>query len=60
VVDSFTVKQSVAVDDIGVSRDYLREPTKLEFPNLKITMMESSATTCFDWFVDFVVKGNNE
>ena len=60
VVDSFTVKQSVAVDDIGVSRDYLREPTKLEFPNLKITMTESSAKSWFDWFEDFVVKGNNE
>ena len=59
-VDSFTVKQSVAVDDIGEARDYLREPTKLEFPNLKITMMESSAESWFNWFEDFVIKGNSE
>jgi len=59
-VDSFTVKQSVAVDDVGDARDYQREPTKLEFPNLKITMMESSAESWFDWFEDFVIKGNSD
>jgi phage tail-like protein len=58
-IDSFTVKQSVATDDIGNARDYLREPGKLEFPNLKITLMESSAKSWFDWFEDFVIKGNN-
>ena len=58
-VDAFTVKQSVATDDIGNARDYLREPTKLEFPNLKISLMESSAKSWFDWFEDFVIKGNS-
>ena len=59
-VDSFTVKQSVATDDIGEARDYLREPTRLEFPNLKITLAESSAKSWFDWFDDFVIKGNSD
>jgi phage tail-like protein len=59
-VDSITVKQSVATDDIGDARDYMREPTKLEFPNLKITLAESSATSWFDWFDDFVIKGNSD
>ena len=58
-VDSIIVKQSVATDDIGEARDYMREPTKLEFPNLKITLMESSAKSWFDWFDDFVIKGNS-
>ena len=37
-VDSFTVKQSVATDDIGDVRDYLRVPAKVEFPNLKVRL----------------------
>ena len=59
-VESFTVKQSVATEDVGNARDYLREPTKLEFPNLTISLLESSAQTWFDWFDDFAIKGNND
>lgn len=59
-VDSFTVKQSAATDDIGDARDYRREPARLEFPNLSITLLESSATTWFSWFDDFAIKGNND
>jgi phage tail-like protein len=59
-VESFTVKQSVATDDVGEARDYLREPTRLEFPHLEITLPESSAKGWFDWFTDFVIKGNND
>ena len=47
-------------DDIGDARDVLREPAKLEFPNLRITLAESSAKTWTDWFEDFVIKGNND
>jgi len=39
-------------------RDYQKEPGKLEFPNLKITLAESAAKTWLDWHEDFVVKGN--
>ena len=59
-VDSFTVTQSVATDVIGDKREPLREPGKLEFPNLKITLAESSAKTWLDWFDDFVIKGNSD
>ena len=59
-VESFTVKQSVATEDVGNARDYLREPTKLEFPNLAISLLESSAQTWYDWFEDFAIKGNND
>jgi phage tail-like protein len=59
-VESFTVKQSVVTDDIGDARDYQKEPGKLEFPNLAITLMESSAESWFDWFESFVIKGNSE
>ena len=59
-VDSFTVKQAATTDDIGDARDYQRQPARLEFPNLKITLLESSAKSWFDWFDDFAIKGNND
>ena len=59
-VESFTVKQTVATDDIGDARDHLKEPGKLEFPNLKITLAESTAKTWNTWFEDFVINGNND
>lgn len=57
-VESFTVKQSVASDDIGDARDREKAPGRLEFPNLTITLAESSASSWFAWFEDFVIKGN--
>ena len=59
-VDSFTIKQSVTTDDIGDARDYAKEPGKIEFPNLKITLAEATADTWNTWFEDFVIKGNND
>ena len=59
-VDSFSVTQKVATDGIGDARDYLREPGKVEFPNLAITLQEASAKSWFDWFDDFVIKGNSD
>jgi hypothetical protein len=58
-IDAFTVKQVAVADDIGDARDYLQEPGKLIFPNLKITMSEVTAQSWYDWHEDFVVKGNN-
>lgn len=58
-IDAFTVKQTVATGDIGDARDYLREPGKLEFPNLKITLSQASSQSWLDWFEDFVISGNN-
>lgn len=58
-VDSFTIRQSVATDDVGDARDYQKEPGNLEFPNLKIMLAEVTAKTWDAWFDDFVIKGNN-
>jgi hypothetical protein len=57
-VDAFTVKQTVLPDPIGEMRDYQKEPGKLEFPNLRVTLAESAAKTWLDWHEDFVIKGN--
>jgi len=58
-IDSFTVKQAAVSDDIGDARNSLKEPGRIEFPNLSITLAETTAQTWMDWFEDFVVKGNN-
>jgi hypothetical protein len=58
-IDSFTVKQTVVADNIGEARDYQKEPGKLTFPNLKITLAEAAAQTWLAWHEDFVLKGNN-
>jgi hypothetical protein len=58
-VDAFTVKQTVLSDPIGEMRDYQKEPGKLEFPNLTITLAESAAETWLDWHEDFLIKGNS-
>ena len=59
-VDSFTVKQVIAVEDLGNVRNYRLEPGRLEFPDLKITVAEAGAKSWFDWFDEFVIKGNSD
>jgi hypothetical protein len=51
-VDAFTVKQGFT-ESTGLTL----EPTKIEFPNLVVTMAESQEWSA--WFDDFVIKGNN-
>jgi hypothetical protein len=57
-IDAFTIKQSVKQDNIGELRDYQKTPSKLEFPNLAISIAESNAGTFYAWFEDMVIKGN--
>ena len=57
-VDSFSIKQSTKEDEVGQDRDYFKEPGKLEFPNLKITLSQVTAQSWYDWHEDFVIKGN--
>jgi len=58
-IDSFTVKQTLANDNVGHARDVQSKPGRLDFPNLKISLSEASAQTWVDWHDDFVIKGNN-
>ena len=58
-IDSFTVKSKVSENAVGELRDYEKEPTYVEFPNLKITMTASHADTWQQWFQDFLIDGKN-
>jgi hypothetical protein len=58
-VDGFTIK--VAVQQVSSDQPQLSSelPLFLEIPDLKVTLLESSAQTWFDWFDSFVVQGNS-
>ncbi|MDP9280836.1 MAG: phage tail protein [Chloroflexota bacterium] len=58
-IDAFSVKQQFIDSPTGENRIGGKEPGKLEFPNLKITLAQSSIATWATWFDDFVIKGNN-
>lgn len=58
-IDSFTVKQGAASAAVGAQREPSKEPTKLTFGDLKITLSEAGAETWRQWHDDFVVRGNN-
>ena len=58
-IDAITIKQAIVTDEIGERRDPLKEPGKLEFPNLVFTLSEVDAQPWLDWFDDFVIQGNN-
>jgi hypothetical protein len=59
-IEPFTVKQSTVTDDIGDARDSLKEPGKLEFPNLIVTIPAASAAAFKAWHQEFVVRGVND
>lgn len=58
-IDAFSVKQAIVTVEVGEQRFPHKEPGKLEFPNLKLTIGESSLSSWAGWFDDFVLKGNN-
>jgi hypothetical protein len=58
-VDALTIKQTVVSDQVGMERDYFKEPGKVEFPNVKITLSEEYSHDFFAWHEQFVIEGNN-
>jgi hypothetical protein len=59
-IDAFTVKQTVAGSQVGASRDFAKTSSKVEFPNLKISIAASAAESWQKWFESFVVQGRND
>ena len=54
-IDSFTIKQAIIRGD---PREPALTPGPLELPTMRITLSQSSAQTWYDYFEDFVIKGN--
>ena len=57
-IDSLTVKREVKVASSGGGGTSLIAG-KVEFPNLRITLLQVAAQSWFDWHESFVVNGNN-
>lgn len=58
-IDSFTVRRALVPDAIGEERDYQRVPGLVEFPNLVVTLADSSSESWRAWFRSFLIEGNN-
>jgi phage tail-like protein len=58
-IEALTIKQKVVESPVGETRDYVKEPARLEIGDLVVTVAESGATDFIAWHDDFVVKGNN-
>jgi hypothetical protein len=58
-IESFTIKQTVSEQRIGTTRDPLREPRRIEYPNLTVTLSAVDVDPWQTWLEDFVVKGNS-
>jgi phage tail-like protein len=56
-IDAITIKQGVVNDAVGEQREDTFEASKLEIPNVKITLAASHAKTWIDWHKTFVVQG---
>jgi hypothetical protein len=59
-IESFSVRRISTEARVGEQRVPDVLPTRVEFPNLQITLSEVSAKTWFDWHEDFVIRGNND
>jgi hypothetical protein len=51
-VDAIVIKQSVVSDQVGSERDYFKEPGKVDYPNIRITLPEADSADFSAWHDD--------
>ncbi len=59
-VDSLTIKQTVARNQVGQERDNQLTPEKIDYPNLEVTLPIGAAETWLAWHQSFVIDGKND
>lgn len=59
-IESFTVRLTGGGDDLGDARNATQEPARLQFPNLKITLSERTASAWLAWHDSFIVQGHHD
>jgi len=59
-IEPLIIKRVIQKEQLGDKRDYAKEPTRLEFPNLSFTLPEINAGSFYAWFQDMVIKGNSD
>jgi len=59
-IEAITIKQKIVEFSDGTSRDYQKEPTSVEIPNLAVWLpADESSKSWLEYFDSFVIKGNN-
>jgi hypothetical protein len=58
-IDSFTIKQIIASDDIGIFRENTKHPIRREIPNLKVTFSDASRPSWQQWADDWFINGKH-
>lgn len=56
-IDSFTWKQGVIKDEVGAFREATKHPSKVEVPNLKLTISMADIEPWRQWHQSFVIDG---
>jgi phage tail-like protein len=59
-IESFTVKQNIIVCPTGPELIPTKEPGRVEFPNLAVTIMERDQKPWLDWYQKFVRDGEHD
>lgn len=58
-IESFTIGQKVTESGVGEERIATKQPATLEFPNLKISMLDRPSPNWEKWKDEFLLKGNS-
>ena len=58
-ISSLIVKSSLTEEDLGIVREPVRYPGRLEFPDIVITLAAVDLAQWEAWFESFVIKGHN-
>jgi hypothetical protein len=58
-IEPLTIKSTQTTNEVGEMREILKEPGRLEIPNLVVMLPEAFATGFRDWHQTFVIDGKN-
>jgi len=59
-IEAFAVKQAVIDCPVGKYLETTKEPGRIEFPNLSVTVNLADSRQWMEWYQEFVRKGNYE
>jgi hypothetical protein len=56
-VEALTLQTAVTTNDVGMRREHVLEPGKIELPDLVVTVPEADADSWRKWHKEFVIDG---
>ena len=58
-VSAIELRGAPVASQVGEMRDSMKQPSRLEIPNIKLTISSADAKPWQQWHEEFVIKGNN-